>query len=105
MAWKAVDGTVKDVRSSTHFGKGGLCAVSFVYTVDGHAYRGEFDVATGRPYAKGDPLMVRYNPAKPEENDLNQTGLRTALYSVTFGLACVALYLYLFFFFPGHHRF
>jgi hypothetical protein len=51
MAWKAVDGTVKDVRSSTHFGKGGLCAVSFVYKVDGHAYRGEFDVATGRPYA------------------------------------------------------
>ena len=73
--WKDADGTVSNIMLVSALGKGtNLYAITFTYKVDGHYFGGEFKAPTGHGYAVGDRIAVLYNPAKPEENDLNGRG-------------------------------
>jgi Protein of unknown function (DUF3592) len=65
--WKDADGTVTSVdRRDGRYGP--FFDVSFNYKVGEHWYGGYFSGQS--EYAAGDSIVVRYNPANPDENDL-----------------------------------
>jgi hypothetical protein len=70
--WVRTKGTVSNKMLRVQ-GRGNLFTITFVYEVDGHFYSGEFVTHKYR-YEKGRTVLLRYNPANPEENDLNGRG-------------------------------
>jgi len=71
-----------------------LYAVTFTYKVDGHYYGGEFKTEVPSGYAEGAPIAVRYNPAKPEENDLDGGGKWAIGSYVIYCVAIAAIVIY-----------
>ena len=65
--WKDADGTVASIEEQQTRG-GTVYSIVFTYKVDGEWYGGTF--TTRDSYSKGDAISVRYDPNKPDRNDL-----------------------------------
>lgn len=96
--WKETDGTVAEVEEhQTRYGK--EYSVVFTYKVDGEWYGGTF--TTSDSYSevrKGDTIPVRYDPNKPDRNDLveRETIRRWVIGAVLASAAAVWLYFVVF---------
>jgi len=71
---------------------GDIYVVTFTYKVDDHYYGGEFNAIAVEHYSDGGSIQVGYNPANPEENNLDGTGVSLWWYRLLGGVA-IAIYL------------
>ncbi len=65
--WISADGAVSNVNAVSSR-NGTEYSVAFTYRVKGEWFGGTF--TTSEAYHPGDALSLRYDPAKPERNDL-----------------------------------
>jgi Protein of unknown function (DUF3592) len=87
--WKDTDGTVESVEEY-RTRSGTQCSVIFSYRVDGKWYGGTF--TTVGSYCKDDRISVRYDPSKPDRNNLVQIANVIEVFGfLAYGLSLVSL--------------
>ena len=91
--WQYTEGTISNVMAAYTYGRAGnVYVVTFTYKVDGHYYGGEFNAGTALNYSEGGSIRVGYNPANPEENNLDGKGLSVWWYRLA-GPAIIVIYI------------
>ena len=93
--WKYTEGTVSNIMEMGGYGRDNYYAITFVYKVDDHFYGGEFNAATVHSYSEGGKINVGYNPANPEENNLNHEGGWLWWFHLAYIAAFVGVFIYM----------
>ncbi len=94
--WKDAVGTVSNIMVVGPQGRGGVFySITFSYQVDGSYYSGEFTSETSEGYTEGGSLPLKYNPAKPEQNNLDGNGKSSVWMSWAITVVGSAWLLYL----------
>ncbi len=88
--WHGVQGKVTEATARITRGRVQY-AVKFAYEVQDRSYTGSF--YTFAAYEAGDPVVVRYDPDRPEWNNFAAQGRGRRV--VTFGVVCFLLLLLL----------